>query len=400
MTRKAMMIGLRESNFIEVDHYQIAKRGQIVSGDIFLSQKIKSEERIILVLSDGLGSGIKASVLATLTATMALKYAASSIDIRSSAEIIMDTLPICSVRKISYSTFTIVDIDHAGKTRIIEHGNPPYIFVRGGKEVPVEKQLITLSKWSDRLIYFSELEMMLGDRIVFFSDGISQAGLGNPGTPIGWGKGVTAHVEQCLRVDKEMSACSMARSLAKKAVHMDGRGALDDITCGVIYLRRPRQLLIATGPPFARHRDFELAHLIDGFPGRRVISGGTTANIIARNLDREIETDIDFCGPGIPPAARMEGVDLITEGTLTLGRVASMLENGVAPEDEPHDPATLLLSMMLDSDVVYFVVGTRINEAHQDPNIPMELDLRRNIIRRIVEQLEKHHCKETQIKYI
>ncbi|MGO9951486.1 MAG: SpoIIE family protein phosphatase [Dissulfurispiraceae bacterium] len=394
------MFELKQNNIVEVDHHQIAKEGQFVSGDIFLSQKIKEDERIISVLSDGLGSGIKASVLATLTATMALKYMSNKTDIRSSAEIIMNTLPICSVRKISYSTFTIVDIDHCGKTRIIEHGNPPYVFIRAGNEVPVEKQVITLHKWSDRLIHYSELEMKLGDRIVFFSDGVSQAGMGRPGTPVGWGKGVTDHLVQCLRVDKDMSACSMARSIVRKALWMDSKGALDDITCGVIYLRRPRKLLIVTGPPYAPDRDASLAQFIDEFPGRKVLSGGTTANIIARELDRDIEMVADCCVPGIPPTASMEGIDLVTEGALTLGRVAIMLENSIAPDEEARDAVSRLLSMMLDSDVVYFVVGTRINEAHQNPDITVDFDLRRNIVRRIAGQLEKQHCKETQIKYI
>ena len=393
------MIELQENNFIEVDHYYTAKTGQYVSGDIFLSRKIKEEDRVISVLSDGLGSGIKASVLATLTATMALKYTSSSIDIRSSAEIIMDTLPICSVRKISYSTFTIVDIDRYGKTRIIEHGNPPYIFISSGKEVTVEKQVIELPKWSDRRIQYSEIDIQLSDRIIFFSDGVSQAGMGNRGTPAGWGSGVTAHVEQCLRVNREMSASSMARSIVKRAVQMDGKGALDDITCAVIYHRRPRQLLVVTGPPYSNESDMGLAKVIDNFPGRTVICGGTTSNIVARELDREIKTDVGSNCPGIPPAAHMDGVDLITEGTLTLGRVAALIEKEIIPQDN-RDPVSLLLEMFLDSDVVYFVVGTRINDAHQAPNMPMEMDLRRNIVRRIADQLERVHCKETYIKYI
>jgi hypothetical protein len=395
------MIDIREKNVIEVDHFQVAKRKQFVSGDIFLSQRIKDEERIVSVLADGLGSGVKASVLATLTATMALKYTAAAKDIRSSAEIIMNTLPVCSVRKISYSTFTVVDIDHFGRTRIIEHGNPPFIFWRDGKEVVVEKQSLALAKWSDRVIQYSEFDVRLGDRIVFFSDGISQSGMGNVDTPLGWGqKGVLAFVAQNLRFEEEMSAHRLAKRLAKRAVVNDGKGALDDVTCGVIYFRKPRQLLLVTGPPFARERDVELAELIDEFPGKRVISGGTTANIIARHLDREIETDMDFSAPGIPPGANMAGIDLITEGTLTLNRVAKMLEANEIPDEEPKDPASKLFSMLLDSDIVYCIVGTRINEAHQDPKIAMELDLRRNIIRRIIEQLEKNHCKETVLKFI
>ena len=394
------MISIQKKNVIEVDHYQTAKRQQFVSGDIFLSQRLKDEDRVISVLADGLGSGVKASVLATLTATMALKYTASSKDVRTSAEIIMNTLPICSVRKISYSTFTVVDIDSAGRTRIIEHGNPPFIFLRNGSEVSVDKQEVVLKKWNDRVILFSEFDVRLGDRIIFFSDGVSQAGMGNTATPLGWGDGVKPFIERNVNVDGNISAHMLARRIVRRAVQMDGRGALDDVTCSVIYFRKPRQLLLVTGPPFARERDAELARLIDSFPGKRVISGGTTANIIARHLDREIDTNMDFCAPGIPPGATMEGTDLITEGTLTLNRVAGMLESGALPEDDPKDPASALFSMMLDSDIVYCVVGTRINEAHQDPNIPVELDLRRNIIRRIIEQLEKHHCKETFVKFI
>ncbi|KAF0182834.1 MAG: stage II sporulation E family protein [Nitrospirae bacterium] len=394
------MISIQQKNVIEVDHYQTAKRKQFVSGDVFLSQRLKDEDRVISVLADGLGSGVKASVLATLTATMALKYTASSKDVRTSAEIIMNTLPICSVRKISYSTFTVVDIDSAGRTRIIEHGNPPFIFLRDGAEVTVEKQEVLLKKWNDRIILFSEFDVRLGDRIVFFSDGVSQAGMGSPATPLGWGDGVKSFIERSLGIEKNISAHMLARRIVRRAVQMDGRGALDDVTCSVIYFRKPRQMLLVTGPPFARDRDADLARLIDTFPGKRVISGGTTANIVARHLDREIETNIDFCAPGVPPGATMDGADLITEGTLTLNRVAGMLESGALPEDDPKDPASALFSMMLDSDIVYFIVGTRINEAHQDPNIPVELDLRRNIIRRIVEQLEKQHCKETHVKFI
>ncbi|HSW64465.1 MAG TPA: SpoIIE family protein phosphatase [Dissulfurispiraceae bacterium] len=394
------MISIQQKNVIEVDHYQTAKRKQFVSGDVFLSQRLKDEDRVVSVLADGLGSGVKASVLATLTATMALKYTASSKDVRTSAEIIMNTLPICSVRKISYSTFTVVDIDSTGRTRIIEHGNPPFIFFRDGAEVTVDKQEVLLKKWNDRIILFSEFDVRLGDRIVFFSDGVSQAGMGSPGTPLGWGDGVKPFIERSLGIEKDISAHMLARRIVRRAVQMDGRGALDDVTCSVIYFRKPRQMLLVTGPPFARDRDADLARLIDTFPGKRVISGGTTANIIARNLDREIETNMDFCAPGVPPGASMDGADLITEGTLTLNRVAGMLESGALPEDDPKDPASTLFSMMLDSDIVYCIVGTRINEAHQDPNIPVELDLRRNIIRRIIEQLEKQHCKETHVKFI
>ena len=130
--------------FIEVDSFQTAKEGQMVCGDIFLCRKIQEEDRVVAVLSDGLGSGIKASVLANLTATMALKYTSSFMDIKRSAETIMSTLPICSVRKISYSTFTIVDLDGSGLTRTVEYDNPPFLLLRDGREEPVERTEIAL----------------------------------------------------------------------------------------------------------------------------------------------------------------------------------------------------------------------------------------------------------------
>jgi hypothetical protein len=395
------MTNLTRRNFIEVDYCQCAKNGQLTSGDIFLSQKFKEENRTIAVLSDGLGSGVKANVLATLTATMALKYTSSFIDIKRTAEIIMDTLPICSVRKISYSTFTIVDMDTAGNTRIIEHENPPFLIIREGKSVPIEKSSIHLEKWQERQICFAQFQARLGDRIVFFSDGVAQAGMGEFRTPLGWGtRNVENFVQETVSSDQGISASALAKKIAAMAREIDCIGARDDITCGVMYFRNPRRLLVLTGPPFSRDKDPELARLVNTFDGRKVVCGGTTANILGRLLNRDIAMDLDFFDPEIPPISRMKGVDLITEGTITLAKVASLLEEGVSPDTLNRNGVRQLASLLLDSDIVQFVVGTRINEAHQDPSIPAELDLRRNIIKRIACQLEQKHFKETSIRYL
>jgi hypothetical protein len=388
-------------NFIEVDYCQSAKNGELASGDIFLSRKFKEENRTIAVLSDGLGSGVKANVLATLTATMALKYTSSFIDIKRTAEIIMDTLPICSVRKISYSTFTIVDMDTAGNTRIIEHENPPFMIIRDGKTIPIEKSSIHLKKWQERQINFAQFQARMGDRIVFFSDGVSQAGMGEYRTPLGWGiRNVEKFVQETVSSDPGISASALAKQIAAKASDIDCIGARDDITCGVMYFRNPRRLLVLTGPPFSRDKDPELARLVNTFDGRKVVCGGTTANILGRLLNRDISMDLDFFDPEVPPTSRMKGVDLITEGTITLGKVASLLEDSVNPEGLRRNAVSQLTALLLESDIVQFVVGTRINEAHQDPSIPAELDLRRNIIKRIACQLEQKHFKETSIRYL
>jgi hypothetical protein len=389
-------------SFIEVDSCQQAKQGQLISGDVFLSQKVKLEDRVVSVLSDGLGSGVKASVLATMTATMALKFAASAMDMRRSAEIIMDTLPICSVRKISYSTFTIVDMASSGETRIIEHGNPPFLLIRPKGDVAVQKTELRPQRWHDRVINFSTFDVQREDRIVFFSDGISQAGMGEYRTPLGWGmQSVEKFVREQIDRHPYMSARELSRILVTKAEEIDGLTAKDDITCGVVYYRSPRQLLVMTGAPFNRAHDHDLANMAERTQGRKVICGGTTANIISRMLNRPIQIDMRQApDPRVPPWARMEGFDLVTEGTLTLGEVVRLLEEGFDPEGMKSNAAVRLTTMLLDSDIVKFAVGTRINEAHQDPNIPVELDLRRNIVKRIANLLESKHMKRALIQYL
>ena len=389
-------------NFIEIDYCQRAKHGQLISGDVFLSEKVKEEGRIVSVLSDGLGSGVKASVLATMTATMALKFAASPIDIRSSAEIIMDTLPICSVRKISYSTFTVVDIAGSGETRIIEHGNPPFLLIRPDGDTSVSKSEIRPERWHDRVISYSSFDVQREDRIIFFSDGISQAGMGEFRTPFGWGsQEVENYVREEIRDHPHISARELSRQLVARAEQIDGLFAKDDITCGVVYFRRPLQLLVMTGAPFSRAHDNELARMAEKTPGRKVSCGGTTANIISRQLNRPIHIDMRQARESrVPPSAKMEGFDLVTEGILTLGEVLRLLEEDIAPEELKSNAAVRLTGMLLDSDIVKFAVGTRINEAHQDPNIPVELELRRNLVKRIAHALETKHLKRVTTVYL
>ncbi len=389
-------------SYIEVDSCQRAKHGQLISGDVFLSQKVKEDGRVVSVLTDGLGSGVKASVLATMTATMAMKFTASAMDIRRSAEIIMDTLPICSVRKISYSTFTVVDMAGTGETRIIEHGNPPFLLIRPHGELRIVKTEVRPKRWQDRVISFSSFDVQREDRILFFSDGITQAGMGEFRTPLGWGlESVNQFVREKIDRYPYISARELSRLLVAKAEEVDGLSAKDDITCAVVYFRSPRQLLIMTGAPFNRAHDHDLAKMAERTSGRKVICGGTTANIIARLLNRPIQIDMrQRPDPRVPPAAQMEGFDLVTEGTLTLGEVLRLLEEGFAPEEMRSNPAVRLATMLLDSDIVRFAVGTRINEAHQDPNIPVELDLRRNIVKRIAWLLESKHMKQVLIQYL
>jgi len=397
------MIKTTRDFFLDIDYFQFNKHGQYVAGDVVFTHKIKEENRVISCLSDGLGSGIKASVLATLTATMALKYISNYADVTETAEVIMETLPVCKVRKISYSTFTIIDVNSYGHVRVIEHGNPQYVLMRGNQPVKVPRFPIQLKRWSDREVSISEFDFHIGDRIIYFSDGVTQAGMGLRDFPLGWGmRRLIEQIQHFIDWQKGISSSQLSKMIALAARRIESGEPKDDITCGVAYLRNPRLLLVVTGPPFSESRDQEMADLVKSFQGRKVICGGTTALILSRQLDREIEMDLDLSNldPEIPPTSKMDGVELVTEGTLTLNKVSEMLEHGRKPESSRSNAAIQLTTILLDSDVIYFLVGTRVNEAHQDPNLPIELDIRRNIIKKIAVLLEEKYLKETHKRFI
>ena len=186
----------------------------------------------------------------------------------------------------------------------------------------------------------------------------------------------------------------------QKALVLDGMRAKDDITCGVISYRKPRQLLVLTGPPVHRERDRMVAEMARDFQGRKVICGGSTANLVARELGLEMDMNLRELDPDVPPMCSLAGFDLVTEGAITLATTARMLEEGVNLDLARPNAATCLASILLDSDVIQVVAGTKINEALQDPNLPAELDIRRNILRRIQRVLETKYFKDVRIRFV
>ncbi|MFW5802870.1 MAG: SpoIIE family protein phosphatase [Verrucomicrobiota bacterium] len=387
--------------FIEIAFEQQAKQNQLVSGDLFLSTRVREQGRIIAVLADGLGSGVKASVLSTLTGALAARCVRGNMDVRRTAEVILSSLPVCRERQLAYSTFTILDLDKStGELRIIEHENPRFLLLRNGQAADCETERIPIdgpanSSRHHRLLY-SRVRLNEGDRVLVFSDGLTQAGLGRRGLPQGWGEnGVRQAALDLVRGDPDISAQEMTAILVQRALANDAHAAKDDMTCASLYLRRPRNLLVVTGPPFDPVNDSAIARRIADFRGRTLLCGGTTAAIVARELGREIKFDDADMDPDIPPASRLEGIDLVTEGTLTLEELARVLERG---RDNRRNAATQAAGMMLHSDRIHFLVGSRINDAHQDPAAPMQLDIRRNIVRRIRAILEQQHLKETTLE--
>ncbi len=388
--------------FIEVGHAQEKKRGQAAFGDVFLSQKLDGG-RVISVLADGLGSGIKASVLANLTATMAARYMAEDADIVRAAHTILDTLPVCSQRQIAYSTFTIVDMDRHGMVRVIEYDNPPFVLMRKGRVIALSSDELRFptAMGRDVLIREYRFQLLAEDRIVMCSDGVTQAGIGRRDLPMGLGgTGLTDFLERSIQAQPTLSARQLAHGIVRKALGLDSLAAKDDITAGVIYLRKPREVLLLTGAPVDRMRDGHLAEIARHFGGRKVVCGGTTARILARELNCELTFPSDVLDAHVPPVAHMQGFDLVTEGALTLAHLIQMLESGQNLDEVKPNAATRLAGLLLDSDIIHIAAGLKINEAMQDPNLPPELDIRRNILRRLKGVLTEQYLKDVRVTYL
>jgi hypothetical protein len=391
-----------DRNFVEIDFTQVNKKRNAVCGDVFISKKVKGEDRIVSVLADGLGSGIKANVLASLTATMACNYISNNIDIIKVAKIILATLPVCSFRKIGYSTFTIIDVHRSGDVRIIEYDNPEIMLVRDKKFVDLDKEIFCLktSENRDVQIKYFQTKLQLEDRLIFFSDGVTQSGMGLRSMPLGWEtEMIKRYINDILYLDPIISCKELSGKIVNRSVKNDSGFSSDDITCAAIYYRKPRRTMIITGPPYYEENDRKIALMADEFTGKKIICGGTTSNIIARELNLEMNVNIEDmrANPEAPPTADMKGFDLITEGTVTINNALLILKNKV--KSTRNDSAQKLVDHLLESDVIHFVVGTKINPAHQDPNLPEELEIRRNLIRSLCNTLEKDYLKETKITF-
>ncbi len=385
--------------FVDIDCYQQKKDGQNTFGDYFKSKRYTDEGRLLAVLSDGLGSGIKANILATMTATMILKFIEDGKDILKATEVIMNSLPVCQVRKISYATFSAFECSDEGYIRIVEEGNPDFIHIHNGKVVEHKPEVITSKKFTNRHMHLYNFKLEPEDRLVFCSDGVTQAGMGTDEYKLGWRReGLIKFVEDEIERNPTISSSHLAQEIVKEAIRKEPeKKAKDDVSALILYFRKPRKLLIFTGPPYRQDRDFEYSKIFDDYDGKKAIVGGTTANLIARELNREITTEKYNKGM-LPACSHMEGVDLITEGILTLTKVLEYLNEGY--DRWPDDAAGRLITLLLDSDVIEFMIGSKLNQAHYDPDLPLELGIRKNVVKQLEIILSGRYIKKVNLKFI
>jgi hypothetical protein len=386
--------------FIDIFHNSINKFGEQLCGDKI--EIIRTDDSIIAVLSDGLGSGVKANILATLTAKIAATMLKEGASIKDTVDTIMNTLPECHVRKLAYSTFTMIKIDSSGEVYIAEYDNPPIFIYRNGEDLPLNKRKIVIN---DKIILESNFKLMVGDNIAICSDGAVHAGVG-AFLNLGWQwENINDYLRDLSKV--ENTSRNISGNFIGVCNNLYGNHPGDDTTILNIKVREIENIDLFTGPPEDKDMDTWVINKIIKNNSKKVICGGTTANIAARELDREIYVDIDTMTKDIPPMAYMDGIDLVTEGVLTLKQTLELLKK-YSKEDfitkatylEDNNGASKLASYLINECThVHFWVGKAVNPAHQNPNFPTSLNIKLKIVSELASELE-NIGKEVSITYV
>ncbi len=351
--------------YFEASYSSLLKHGEPICGD--RAEIVRAPGSLMAVLSDGLGSGVKASVLSTLTTRIASYMLKEGSSIDEVVDTVGRTLPICQVRGVAYSTFSIVQLFEDGSGHIVEYDTPDAFLYRAGTVTKIDTEK---RKVADKEVLEGNFEVRDGDHIFLVTDGVIHAGLGEI-LNLGW---QWENVAEYLRrtVPKARGdSLQLARWLTGVCDQFYGGKPGDDTTAVCIVARQPRSTSVAIGPPRSKDRDSEMVRKFMQKPGRKVICGGATSNLFARELGCEVEVDLNSGGDGVPPMASMRGIDLITEGIITLTRTLDILGAVDAGELTKagitgRDAASVLAKTLMESDKLDFFIGRAENVAHTD----------------------------------
>ena len=374
--------------YIDTGYVSLIKYGEQLCGDrvIFAG----NEDTRIGVLADGLGSGVKANILATLTAQILATMSVGGMSVEDCVNTIVRTLPECSVRKIAYSTFTLIKIRDQRHVELIRFDNPHTIVLRGGRAIELERQDRMID---GKKIYESRFEAEVGDVLVVISDGVNFAGLGGA-YPFGWGReNAVKYLED--HYDPEMPAQRIASTLAEECYNLYGGKPGDDTTIAVMRLAQPCTVNLMIGPPSSATLDDDMLEAFFSQPGKRIVCGGSTNQLAARYLGNELTASLDYFDSDLPPMYSLEGVDLSTEGAITISRVLDYAGEYLSgtqlhPRWEgKRDGAARIARLLFENATdIHFFVGCAMNPAHQNPNLSLAFGAKFQLIDNLSKRLE------------
>jgi hypothetical protein len=341
-----------------------------------------NDNSTVIVLSDGLGSGVKACILSTLTSKIISTMMAEGIPLEDCVETIAATLPVCSVRGVAYATFTIIHLLNNETAELIQYDNPHIIAIRDEKIWDYPKKEMTIG---EKNIYKSIIKLQENDIFIAMSDGCPHAGIGSTYN-FGWKREEIASFMEML-APAGYTAKTLSTMLVDECNKLYDDKPGDDTTACVVRIRKREPMNILFGPPSNRDDADRMMALFFSKRGKHIVCGGTTSSIAAKYLGKPIEASLDFANSDLPPIAKIEGVDLVTEGVITVNRVLEYARDYLGENKNyehwsfERDGASLISRMLFEEATdINFYVGKAINPAHQNPDLPINFSIKMNLV--------------------
>lgn len=356
--------------FIDTAFSSLTKYNEELCGDhVEIS---RSKDGAVIVLSDGLGSGVKANILSTITAKIISTMVLGGATLEDTVETVVNTLPVCKVRKVAYSTFSVLTVSQQGKASLTEFDSPSCIFIRDGKVMDIaynEKEICGHN------IHLAEFDVKADDMLMLVTDGVIYSGLGKK-YPLGWGiDNVRSFIADIYKNDAHSAAELLCRKCSKLYDNKPG----DDTTAAAVKIQNIKKISLFSGPPVDPKDDEKIVADFLSVEGKKVICGGSSATIAARVMNKELIPTIEYVDPQIPPIAVMEGIDLVTEGVLTLKRTVDLIKKYHSTGSVPKGKSAAdLLALMLirDCTELDMFIGMQKNPAHSAAELSSDLGWR------------------------
>ncbi len=368
-----------------INHY-----GEQLCGD-HVDVVEQDESSTVVVLADGLGSGVKANILSTLTAKIISTMMAEGLSLEDCVSTIAATLPICSVRGVAYSTFTIIHLVNNREAELIQYDNPQVILIRNGSNYEYPRTEMNIG---GKKIFKSVIQLQENDLFVSMSDGCPHAGLGLSYN-FGWKReDIISFLEGVSMVG--YTAKTLSTILIDECNKLYGEKPGDDATACIIRIRRREPMNLLFGPPSNRNDADRMMALFFSKEGKHIVCGGTTSSIVSKYLGKPVRASLNFEMSDVPPIAEIEGVDLVTEGVITINKVLTYAKDYLADNSSyeqwsfKHDGASLISRLLFEEATdINFYVGRAINPAHQNPDLPINFSIKMNLVEELSECLRK-----------
>ena len=377
--------------FADIGYRSINHYGEELCGDHIDVIDQNEENSTVIVLADGLGSGVKASILSTLTSKIISTMVSEGLSLEECISTIAATLPVCSVRGVAYSTFTLIRLVNNEYAEIMEYDNPAVILLRDGRGVEIPKKEVNIG---GKLIYSSRVKLQENDIFIAMSDGCIHAGVGMS-LNFGWGRrDIVTFMETFY--DVGFTAKTLSTILLDECNRLYGGKPGDDTSVCTIRIKRREPMNLLFGPPSNRDDCDKMMSLFFSKEGKHIVSGGTTSSIAARFLGKTVRTEIDFLDPDIPPISHIEGVDLVTEGVITVNRVLEYAKDYLKDNESykhwsyKQDGASQICRLLFEEATdINFYVGRAMNPAHQNPDLPINFNIKMQLVVELSDCLRK-----------